>query len=306
MKRICILCFLLICGGVLTQAAWGNPFMSKRKADNTPQAVEAEGTPPSPFLVKITRWQHQLNQKMSGMVREFRETGNVRPLVTLMLIAFGYGAIHAAGPGHGKAVTLSYILSRRGTVLNGIFFGNMVAFAHGLSGVVLVLTLRFVLDRRVMGTLEEVSGTTQIISYGLIALIGCVLLIKSLREWIRGGEMTSPPAASGRPGAQKGLVAMGLAVGLVPCPGVVLVMLFCLSQNMAGVGILLAVGVTLGMALTISAVTVIGLSGKNTAVSAATRYDNRMGIIAERIFETLSAVLVLAFGIIFLMATRIS
>ena len=57
-------------------------------------------------------------------------------------------------------------------------------------------------------------------------------------------------------GSRKGLVPWALAVGLVPCPAVVMVMLFCLSMDALALGLVLAVFISLGMALTISGVVI--------------------------------------------------
>jgi nickel/cobalt exporter len=165
--------------GTVMPAKAQNPFISK---EGTPQASAAPGVP-HPFLERIGDWQQQLNQKMAALTREARERGSIRPLLGLIAIAFMYGVLHAAGPGHGKAVATSYLLSRGRKLSGGILLGNSIAFFHGLSGVVLVLAVHFVLKRGVSGSLESVTRTTQLISYSLIVLLGAVLLIISLLLW---------------------------------------------------------------------------------------------------------------------------
>ena len=51
---------------------------------------------------------------------------------------------------------------------------------------------------------------------------------------------------------RKGVLPWAVAVGLVPCPAVVMVMLFCLSMDVVILGLLLAVCISIGMATTIS------------------------------------------------------
>ena len=116
-----------------------NPFISK---ESTLKASTAPRVPP-PFLDRIGDWQQQLNQKMAALTREARESRCLRPLLTLIVIAFLYGVLHGAGPGNNKAVATSYLLSRSKKVGGGILLGNSIAFFHGLSGVVLLLAVHF-------------------------------------------------------------------------------------------------------------------------------------------------------------------
>ena len=53
-------------------------------------------------------WAREMQQafygKMSGALRQMRSGSALAATWTLMLLSFGYGVFHAAGPGHGKAV----------------------------------------------------------------------------------------------------------------------------------------------------------------------------------------------------------
>jgi len=95
---------------------------------------------------------------------------------------------------------------------------------------------------------------------------------------------------------------MALALGMIPCPGVVLVMLFCLSLNTIGLGLVLAFSLTLGMAITISGVGVSALAGKNLVLGALERRQ-RLAEILQRGIETAGALSVTALGLLFLAAT---
>ena len=293
---VSMILFSLLAGTLSADAQ--NPFISKDK----PQNISPVPGPPPPFLAKIAAWQQQLNQKMAILTRQARETGSLRPLLSLIIIAFLYGVLHAAGPGHGKAVATSYLLSRGKKLGSGILLGNSIAFFHGLSGVVLVFAVHFVLSRGVSAPLESVTRITQLISYSLIVLLGAGLLTKSLLSWRRhpGSDGSNP--GEGSRGKKRGPLAVALAVGMIPCPGVVLVVLFCLSLNAVGLGLVLALFLVLGMAVTISGVGVAGLAGKNLALGALDRWQ-RPGEIIERGIEATASLLVMAFGLLFLAAT---
>ncbi|MBW1797066.1 MAG: hypothetical protein JRJ21_01400 [Deltaproteobacteria bacterium] len=257
---------------------------------------------PNPFLARIALWQQQLNQKMAALTRQAKETESLRPLLALIIIAFAYGVLHAAGPGHGKAVAVSYLLSRSKKAGPGIILGNLIALFHGLSGVGLVLIVHFALRKSITGSLESTAHATQIISYSLIVLLGAVLLARSLVSWRRH---TGNKGSSNSGRSEEKLMhpmAVALAVGMIPCPGVVLVMLFCLSLNIVGLGLLLAFSVTLGMGVTISAVGVVAIGGKNLALGVM-EGRHKMAEKIELGIETAASFMVMTFGLLFLAVT---
>lgn len=94
---------------------------------------------------------------------------------------------------------------------------------------------------------------------------------------------------------------MAFAVGIVPCPGVVLVMLFCLSLNEIGLGLLLAFSLILGMAFTISTVGAFGIAGKRCALRILSSRPE-LTLIIERGIETAAAFMITALGVLFFAA----
>ena len=275
-----------------------NPFASK----DSPQKVSPLPIQSYPFLAKISVWQQQLNQKMADLTRRVRETKSPGPLLFLIVISFVYGVLHAAGPGHGKTVAMSYMVSRDSDIRGCILLGSVIALFHGLSGIILVFIVHFVLQSAVMGSLESVTRTTQIVSYSLISLVGMFLLVKNFYSCCRRTE----PGVSNHSGSvgekRRGPLATALIVGMIPCPGVVLIMLFAMSLHMLWLGLLLAVIMIIGMAVTISAVVTAGVTGKNMLLSALGR-RNKIVIIVERTLNIAAALIVTMLGLTFLAAT---
>jgi nickel/cobalt transporter (NicO) family protein len=292
---VLIILFLPVC---ITLSAAQNPFTSKAQ----PPKASQKQPMPNHFLAKISFWQHHLNQKMAALTRKAKETGSMKPFFLLFVIAFSYGILHAAGPGHGKAVAASYIISQKRKVIDSLLFANMIAFFHGFSGMLLVLIIYFVLNSSVSGTLLDVSRITQIISYSLILLLGTVLLTKNIYSWFLRTIIDRRYPDVYTRGRKIGSLVTAFVVGMVPCPGVVLVMLFSLSLDMIGLGFLLALSMTLGMAVTISAVVVIGTIGKNFALGALQRRRDLAGVVGQ-IIETVAALIIMTLGALFLAAS---
>ncbi|MGB2930224.1 MAG: hypothetical protein WBB70_15080 [Desulfobacterales bacterium] len=276
-----------------------NPFTAK-----TQSKVHHTTTHPAAknmFLSIITRWQHRLNQKMSDLVREAKETHSPKPLAFLLLVAFAYGMLHAAGPGHGKAFAISYILSQRPKLLRGMLFGGSIALFHGLSGIMFVLIIHIILQKSVTGTLEDVTRITQIISFSLIACLGLGILIKSSYRWIKNAKGGHPAFNGNHKRRLYGPLLSALVVGIIPCSGVVMVMLFSLSMKLVGLGIILGITISMGMALTITFVVVIVMSGKAMSLGMAARHGS-LAITIENLIETIAGLMVASLGLLFLAA----
>ncbi|MBW2201237.1 MAG: hypothetical protein JRF71_10455 [Deltaproteobacteria bacterium] len=239
---------------------------------------------------------------MATLVREAKDTRSFRPLALLLAIAFIYGVIHAAGPGHGKAIAVSYILSQQPKLKTGILFGNLIALFHGLSGILFVLLLRIILQKSVTGTMGDMTRVTQIISFGLIACIGIGILVKSIFSWIKGSKFSEIYSPKGVTSNHKGMLLSALAVGMVPCAGVVMVMLFSLSMNFVILGIILGIAISFGMALSITVVVIVGQVFKSAMLSVSAG-QNKWKLRFECLIEGTAGFMLATLGILFLLAT---
>jgi len=293
-----IILTLLLVFACVSQANAQNPFVSKDRQEKvSPLHVQSY-----PFLAKISIWQQRLNQKMADLTRQTKETKSPKPLFLLIIISFTYGVLHAAGPGHGKAVAMSYMVSRDSDLRECVMLGNFIALFHGLSGIILVLAVHFILQSTVMGSLESLTRTTQIISYSLIALLGMILLAKNFYSWNRRTEPEILNHSGYAVKKQRGPLTAALIVGIIPCPGVVLIMLFAMSLHMLWLGLLLAFIMIFGMAATISVAVIAGVTGKNMLLGALEQ-KSKMVVVVERTLNIAAALIVTTLGLTLLAAT---
>lgn len=302
MRRLFLLVMLISLVGPFIGPAWSqNPFTSKQSASAKPPAPLIK----SPFFIQLIVWQHQLKQRMADLIRSARARSDFRPLLFLMLVAFAYGAIHAAGPGHGKFVAVSYILSHQAGKASGVFLGLGIALVHGLSGVVGVVGLHYLLRWGAGETLARVTSVTQIVSFGLITLLGLAIVLKHAYTMFgarrdKGKGSPSREASSEKRAPLGGWLPWAAAIGLVPCPAVVMMMLFCLSMNVLVLGLVLAACITLGMATTIAAAASLVMAGKTGffAVVSGKGYVDKI----EGGLGLLSGAAVTLFGTVFLLS----
>ncbi|MBL4558946.1 MAG: hypothetical protein JKP98_23545 [Rhodobacteraceae bacterium] len=96
-----------------------------------------------------------------------------------VLIAFAYGALHTLGPGHGKAVVISYFAGTGGSLRRGVLMGARIAAMHVLSAVVVVFLLDFAV-RQATGAAPSDYRLIRLGSYALIVAIGAAMLWSAL------------------------------------------------------------------------------------------------------------------------------
>ena len=213
----------------------------------------------------LIEFQHQVNAGVAIHMRAL-ETGNSFAAFFLGLgVAFLYGMLHALGPGPGKFVIMSYFMGREVYVLRGLVMAVQMAVVHVIAAVVIVWVADILLKTSLGIGLADVPGI-RAGSFLIIAGIGVYMLYQAVRG-SRGHTHThththghnhhhhhhghSHDHTHGASHATEGgLVA--LAVGMVPCPGAVLVMLYAIANDMIYPGFLLVAAMSAGIGLTIA------------------------------------------------------
>lgn len=297
-KSLFWLLAVLVLMGTVSPVKGQNPFTGKKEAAKpAPQYRSSQA-----LLTRLTLWQHQVREKIAALITESKQTRSLRPMAALILLALAYGIIHAAGPGHGKAVAVSYILSQRPNYLKGLVFGNLVALFHGAGGIAFVMVVYGVLQIGVFKSMGRVSHITQIVSYSLIVCLG-VSLLGGL-AWER--HKKRQPSFRQNPGSSIGKnAAAALIIGIIPCPGVMMVTLLAVSMGLPALGILLGSCITLGMAVTISTVVIAGVAGKKVLIE---RLESMPGWAqtVEQAVRGISGLMVTTLGVLLLVSEMIS
>jgi nickel/cobalt exporter len=103
-----------------------------------------------------------------------------------------------------------------------------------------------------------------------------------------------PAELAGAGGWRRGLSAV-IAVGLRPCSGAIIVLIFALAQDLfwTGVGATLLMG--LGTAITVAAIATVAVSARNIAKRIASARSG-LGMLTMRAIEVGAAGLIVAFG----------
>jgi nickel/cobalt transporter (NicO) family protein len=213
-------------------------------------------------------------------------------LLLLLLAAFGWGAVHALSPGHGKAMVAAYLVGTRGTARQAVALGATVTVTH-TAGVVLLGVVALTLSQYVLP--EDLYPWLNLVAGLLVLGVGAAVLRGRLRRprphphpHHHHEHSHAPPERL----SARGLVAMGASAGLIPCPSALVVLLGAIAQHQIALGLLLIVAFSAGLAATLTA---LGL-----AVVWTTRAAGRLKVPGRALaaLPTLSAIAIVGIGMV--------
>ncbi len=287
--------------------------------------------------------QQHYQREMASAVRNLKTASPWAAAASLAFISFMYGVLHAAGPGHGKAIISSYVLANRQTMRRGILLSFMAAFFQACSAILLVGILALAVKATSL-QMKSAEAAIETASWALVVGVGAWLLYRQVMPLLEArrnqgdrfydaglvpaGGMSSPsvsaptaslggarrvigpaasvtlaPQAAGHPtkaehvhgpGCHHGpthvhdancghvhmpepsqlagpwrwghAIWLAMTVGIRPCTGAILVMLFALSQGLLWAGIFATFMMSFGTALTVSALAALAVGSRDLAV----------------------------------------
>jgi ABC-type nickel/cobalt efflux system permease component RcnA len=259
----------------------------------------------------ITLQQSMLRRELVELLAQLK-AGNSGALLGLLGGSFLYGVLHAAGPGHGKLIIASYLFANESQVKSGLKLTAVSSLLQALSAILIVGLLAALLDRARLQVARDVQ-LLEVASYALIVLLGLVMLWRALRPHDRGHDhghdhdhrhehhhghhhgWTAPAAAIPR----RDFWAMALSIGIRPCSGAVIVLLFTFGQGLLGAGIAATFAMAVGTAVTVGLLALLALGSRRLALGLASG-RSRLAAILARSFAVLGALAVVVLGALFL------
>jgi ABC-type nickel/cobalt efflux system permease component RcnA len=215
-------------------------------------------------------------------------------LALLLLIAFGWGALHALSPGHGKAMVAAYLIGTRGTARHALGLGAVVTVTHTIGvfvlGFVTLALSQYILPEDLYPWLNLVAGLL-VVTVGLGVLRSRIRHVRAHRAHAHNHHHHDHSHDVPDRVTWRGLVGMGAAAGLIPCPSALVVLLGAISQHQVGLGLVLIGAFSLGLAAT--------LTGLGLAVVYAKRVLTRIRVPARVVvaLPAVSAVLIVGVGL---------
>ena len=263
---------LTVLGCVFATAAWSQGLV--QGSDAQPVTAPSEPSLWSQMIGWIYTQQRIFHQELIDGLRGLTNGGGTAAAWALISASFLYGVFHAAGPGHGKAVLTTYLVTHREQMKRGVFLAAMAAFTQGLVAIVLVYGLILVAGWLPRETTEAVSWSERA-SFALLTALGGYLVYRAVRSGLkrwRGqeagccGHSHAPSgeqiAATGSFRATLGVI---LSIGLRPCTGGVLVLVFAQIAGLYWAGVAAVAAMSAGTAIAVSALAFAAVNARSFA-----------------------------------------
>ena len=140
-----------------------------------------------------------------------------------VVTAFGLGVAHALTPGHGKTLMAAYLVGRRGTSAHAVGLGLSVSVSHTLG--ILVLAAIIVGAEGLLSP-DAVQRIAPAVAAVTILAIGGWMLVREVQRRTRhDGPFHSHLPPTDPTISHRGLVAAGLAGGLIPSTSALIILL---------------------------------------------------------------------------------
>lgn len=237
-------------------------------------------------MMKSIVWQREVNQQMSGLLKAVAENP-AKAGGSLLAFSFIYGVLHALGPGHGKIVITTWLATHPSKLRSSIGLTLASSLLQGGVAIVLVVVVLSLLQLPAR-QLHMSSFWLEKGSYALVGVLGLILCwraLKKLRALLQKPKFkaftphhvhdahcgcghqhlpTQEQLQSGDDWRARTMIV--LSMGMRPCSGAIMVLLFSKVIGVFGWGMLSALAMAAGTSLTISSLAVLVHSFRQLAV----------------------------------------
>jgi nickel/cobalt transporter (NicO) family protein len=265
-----------------------------REARAQVETGESAGAPPvlssRPALEALARVD---SESENGFVELITQDDLSLGVVLIALaVALFWGAAHALTPGHGKAIVAAYLVGTRGKARHAFLLGGIVTVTHTIGvfalGLATLALSEFIVPEQLYPWLNLVSAL-------LVVGVGLAVLRARFRR-ARPHHHHHHHDHDHQHGEQpaqglRGLVAVGVSGGLLPCPTALVVLLAAISLHRVGYGLLLIVAFSVGLASVVTAIGLVAVTAKRAF--ARMRLDGPL----VRALPAVSALVVLGLGL---------
>jgi nickel/cobalt transporter (NicO) family protein len=253
---------------------------------------------------------------MSGLLKAVAENPT-KAGGALLAFSFIYGVLHALGPGHGKIVITTWLATHPSKLKSSIGLTLASSLLQGgvaIALVVIVLSLLQLPARQLhMSSFWLEKGSYALV--GVLGLILCWRALKKLRALLRKPKFKSftphhvhhencgcghqhLPTQEQLQNSEdwRARLMIVLSMGMRPCSGAIMVLLFSKVTGVFGWGMLSALAMAAGTSLTISSLALLVHSFRQLAVKLS---GNKTPVLWRQVGWT---TLALAGGVILLVA----
>jgi nickel/cobalt transporter (NicO) family protein len=263
------------------------------------------------LVTEMQALQRALHRGLADAVRAVERQGWVAAS-SLIGLSFLYGVFHAAGPGHGKLIIATYLATHESRLKRGIALAIWSALAQGVTAVIAVEATVAILGLS-LADATKTALQLERVSYALVALLGMLLMIAAARRLWSGHHHHAEhdhdnhhghahmPSPSDIPDeiTLRQMLSIILSIGIRPCSGAVLVLIFAYILHLRWTGISAVLAMSIGTAITVAGLAALSVYARQVALRLSSLIPEgsaRMGALFN-IASLLGGLILLLLGV---------
>ena len=267
------------------------------------------------YNVSIPQWfvekQRVFQNQMAEAVIRMR-SGDMLAITTLLMSTATYGFVQAFGPGHGKYLIGGVGVGTQIKHLHLISIAVISSITQALWAIVLVYSAFFFLG--VAADKIEIFTKSLLLplSYGAIALVGCILVFRGIRNVFHLNFGPTPPTKcthSHGPNfdqlsnafSWRERLVLVTSVSIRPCTGAIFLLVITWNLQLQWVGVAAVISMGLGTAALTSIVAISSISARSLVLLAG--HTSPFTKVLFPLLQVIGGTLIISFslGAIFLL-----
>jgi nickel/cobalt exporter len=241
------------------------------------------------LIMSSMQWQKEINNQLSDLLYEAQNhiftAGS-----SLILLSFIYGILHSLGPGHGKLIVSTYVATHPTKIKISLMLTALSALLQAVVAITLVSVLLTVFN----SSMREVNGEANrlvSLSFYIVIILGAFIVWRNASVLLKTfyfknktlhinntnpltkNVVDSDTCSCGHvhfasadvinnASSFKEYLVVIFSVGLRPCTGAIMVLLFANMLDIYWLGIISAFVMAMGTAFTTSIIAMMTVTGK--------------------------------------------
>lgn len=268
------------------------------------------------FLTWVYAHTREFQEMLTQSVKSLADDTTLSTTMALVGASFLYGVFHAAGPGHGKIILSTYLLSQPERIGKSVALAAASSLVQGLVAIFLVYGLFFIFGV-VSRDMNIAVSWSERLAFALVVVIGFMLTWRGIKPFLRNRGSRKHDAHSHShdhdhdhdhghhhhhkdascdhhhhhhveeapevcpscghahvPSSEqvenatdlKAAIGVVLSIGMRPCTGAILVLVFARFVDVSWAGALAVLAMSIGTAITVSALAIAAVSARDVAL----------------------------------------
>lgn len=256
-------------------------------------------TEASRLFLYVKRLQSHYNRELITLLGDLRHGGHPTTWWLLIALGFVYGVVHALGPGHGKTLIATFVLTQKGSYKSALGIAIGGGLCQGFSAVFWVVCTVGALQWLVRDVVDRVQWAAGL-SFILTMAIGVFLMIRSGRRLRRHDAVAACGCGrqmgkiAARPDRKAHLLAIA-AIGVRPCSGSILILAVAALWHLWLVGIAMTLALSCGTVVTVTTLALLSVFGRDR-LAADLSGKSRLLQDGAQIVAFVGGILLILFG----------